>query len=193
MIEVVSGVLVHGGRFLLQQRSSDREFPLTWETPGGKVENGEEHLRALAREWQEELGVSLDTSHIEALLIFSVGFEPPAVGQACRISFYRVWPSLRVIGQAKPLDAAGLGWFSMREALALSLTPGTRAYFDEVARTARRGRKRVPIHDRCGTEGKRNETYDAYWCPKCFVWLERGCHSPSCEFCAERPETPPHD
>lgn len=34
-----------------------------------------------------------------------------------------------------------------------------------------------------------NDEYDAYFCTKCDMWLEKRCGS-LCEFCTERPETP---
>ena len=46
------------GRCLIAQRSAKMSNPLLWEFPGGKVEDGESPERALARELEEELGVS---------------------------------------------------------------------------------------------------------------------------------------
>jgi len=60
MITVVVAVIERGDRRLLigQRRKSDSS-PLKWEFPGGKVGEGEPPEAALARELQEELGVSL--------------------------------------------------------------------------------------------------------------------------------------
>ena len=60
MITVVAAVIERGDRRLLigQRRKSDSS-PLKWEFPGGKVGEGEPPEAALARELQEELGVSL--------------------------------------------------------------------------------------------------------------------------------------
>ena len=60
MITVVVAVIERGDRRLLigQRRKSDSS-PLKWEFPGGKVGEGEPPEAALARELQEELGVTL--------------------------------------------------------------------------------------------------------------------------------------
>lgn len=60
MIRVVAAVLEREDRRLLigQRRRSDTS-PLKWEFPGGKVRDGEVAEAALARELQEELGVTL--------------------------------------------------------------------------------------------------------------------------------------
>ena len=46
-------------RLLIGQRKRDDTSPLKWEFPGGKVREGETPEAALARELQEELGVTL--------------------------------------------------------------------------------------------------------------------------------------
>jgi 8-oxo-dGTP diphosphatase len=46
-------------RLLIGQRRRDDTSPLKWEFPGGKVRGGEAQEAALARELQEELGVTL--------------------------------------------------------------------------------------------------------------------------------------
>jgi 8-oxo-dGTP diphosphatase len=60
MIIVVAAVIERSDRRLLigQRRKSDTS-PLKWEFPGGKMRDGESPEIALARELQEELGVSL--------------------------------------------------------------------------------------------------------------------------------------
>ena len=47
-------------RYLVQQRLPDKSRALLWEFPGGKVEPGETDEAALARECDEELGVTLE-------------------------------------------------------------------------------------------------------------------------------------
>ncbi len=60
MITVVAAVIERSDRRMLigQRRKSDTS-PLKWEFPGGKVKDGESPEAALARELQEELGVTL--------------------------------------------------------------------------------------------------------------------------------------
>jgi 8-oxo-dGTP diphosphatase len=56
MIEVVAAIIEREGRILICQRRRAARFPLKWEFPGGKVEEGETPQAALQRELLEELG-----------------------------------------------------------------------------------------------------------------------------------------
>lgn len=63
MVDVVIGALVRDGQVLLGHRSPDKHaYPDVWELPGGVVEAGETELVALARELEEELGVTIDVT-----------------------------------------------------------------------------------------------------------------------------------
>jgi 8-oxo-dGTP diphosphatase len=55
MLRVVSAAIVRNRRLLLTQRAKKGAQPLTWETPGGKVEPGESDVDALLREIAEEM------------------------------------------------------------------------------------------------------------------------------------------
>lgn len=57
---VVAALIRKGGKVLLTQRWPGRHLGLTWEFPGGKVEEGESDIEALERELREELGVSAE-------------------------------------------------------------------------------------------------------------------------------------
>ena len=46
-----------GERILICQRTRHQTFPLKWEFPGGKIEEGEQPRAALRRELEEELGI----------------------------------------------------------------------------------------------------------------------------------------
>ncbi len=63
MITVVAAVIERSDRrLLIGQRRRNDTSPLKWEFPGGKVREGESPQVALARELQEELGVTLAKS-----------------------------------------------------------------------------------------------------------------------------------
>ncbi len=63
MIKVAVGIILRDGKggarsaVLLCQRKESAKYPLKWEFPGGKVEEGEETAACLARELREELGI----------------------------------------------------------------------------------------------------------------------------------------
>jgi len=60
MMTVVAAVIEgRDRRLLIGQRRRNDTSPLKWEFPGGKIREGESPEAALARELQEELGVTL--------------------------------------------------------------------------------------------------------------------------------------
>lgn len=58
-IKVVAALLREGDCLLACQRRSGGIFPLKWEFPGGKVEDGEEDVDGLRRELREELAIEV--------------------------------------------------------------------------------------------------------------------------------------
>jgi A/G-specific adenine glycosylase len=53
-IEMVTGILEHDDRILIQKRKPTGVWPNLWEFPGGRLEPGETPEMALVREYQEE-------------------------------------------------------------------------------------------------------------------------------------------
>ena len=133
-IDVVGGLCFLNGRMLLTQRLDTKDFPFAWECPGGKVEVGETHQQALAREWEEELGIRI-LGRLPERPIFSQTFDSP-VGRLDRAvvkwSLYFVPPTYE--GLPKPLEALGIGWFRCIEAAHLNLTPGNSAARQTIVR-----------------------------------------------------------
>jgi 8-oxo-dGTP diphosphatase len=58
MLTVVAALIETGGQILVCQRKRGDTFELMWEFPGGKLRPGETPPEALARELEEELGVT---------------------------------------------------------------------------------------------------------------------------------------
>jgi 8-oxo-dGTP diphosphatase len=60
VIRVVAGALFDAdGRVLIAQRPAGKHMAGKWEFPGGKIDAGETEIRALTRELEEELGVTV--------------------------------------------------------------------------------------------------------------------------------------
>jgi 8-oxo-dGTP diphosphatase len=57
MKQVAVGIILRGGLVLACQRRANARYPLKWEFPGGKLEDGESPSDALVRELREELGI----------------------------------------------------------------------------------------------------------------------------------------
>lgn len=66
-MEVVAAVIYDGPRVLLTRRGPGSRHAGYWEFPGGKVEQGETHEQALAREIQEELALEIRVGRLLAV------------------------------------------------------------------------------------------------------------------------------
>jgi 8-oxo-dGTP diphosphatase len=58
-IKVAVALLLKDGCVLMGERKPHKVYPLHWEFPGGKLEDGESHFDALKRELSEELGIDI--------------------------------------------------------------------------------------------------------------------------------------
>ena len=64
--EIVVAAIAENGRYLLGKRPENGLLGGLWELPGGKVQPGETHQTALAREVREELGVEVSVEGLVA-------------------------------------------------------------------------------------------------------------------------------
>jgi 8-oxo-dGTP diphosphatase len=85
MIAVTAGILSDGDRVLICQRRAEGRFPLKWEFPGGKVEDGESPEACLRRELREELAIEAEIGPE----IYRTEHRYPN-GLAVRLMFFRV-------------------------------------------------------------------------------------------------------
>ncbi len=121
--EVAAGVLLRNdGYFLLAQRPAGKVYAGCWEFPGGKLEQGESVEATLARELNEELGVTVHTCRRWKTLDYTY---PHARVRLffCRVTVWRgapigregqafVWQRLPVeVTPLLPATQVALGWF----------------------------------------------------------------------------------
>lgn len=102
LVTVAVGILIdEAGRVLVTRRAPDAHQGGLWEFPGGKVEEGETILVALARELREELGVLVEAS--EALIVLEHDYGDKQV----RLDVHRV---TRWSGEPRGLEGQPLAW-----------------------------------------------------------------------------------
>lgn len=114
VLEVVAGILEREGRYLVAMRSAGGELPGRWEFPGGKVEPGESPEGALAREFLEELGLTVEVGERVAVGIHRNG------GSTVRLSGFRVY---RLRGEPACRVHEELRWVKTGEMRALPFAP----------------------------------------------------------------------
>ena len=102
LVTVVVGILIDGvGRVLVTRRAPDAHQGGVWEFPGGKVEEDENLLEALARELREELGVLVETT--EELMALEHDYGDKRVRlDVCRVT--------RWTGEPRGLEGQPLAW-----------------------------------------------------------------------------------
>lgn len=127
MIEVVSAVIIRKGRILLTQRPEGKDFPLAWESPGGKVDGNESHHAALKRELAEELGILVEIPAHQGA-IWTGKFNNPFQRAECKEIFLLMYPvqldMMKLPKLPVPHEGQGIGWFTSSEMRSLLLTPG---------------------------------------------------------------------
>ncbi len=99
---VVAAVIEREGLILIGQRKPGKWHALQWEFPGGKVEPEETPAAALARELQEELGITAEIGPSIA------DYEYQYPGRSLiRLNFFRV---SRFTGQIQNREYHDLRW-----------------------------------------------------------------------------------
>lgn len=141
VIDVVSGVLVrgpaHAPLVLLSQRGPGSDFAGLWELPGGKVNEGEGHAAAVAREFYEEVGLSVTAGpNPRAIFVYDV----------CTSHHFRVFMYPVALKQPdEPIAAipvlkqvVGVGWFPAPFPIGLPIMPSMIAGHGQIVRFARK-------------------------------------------------------
>ena len=121
VLPVVAATLIDdGGRVLLQKRPENRMHGGLWEFPGGKVEPCEKAADALARELEEELGITLDPGAIAPVGFADAPLEP-------RNLILLLYACTAWEGAPHPREeGAAIGWFAPATVAELDLAPADR-------------------------------------------------------------------
>ena len=137
MIKVAVGIILRNGgpdgrrSVLLCQRKENAKYPLKWEFPGGKVEDGEDVAECLGRELREELGVSIAPPELfhrqEALYPDSGHYE---------VYYYLVGG---VTGTMVNRVFHRVEWVRLSELASYDILEGNRDVVDKLIRTADAG------------------------------------------------------
>jgi mutator protein MutT len=104
----VAVVIDRRGRVLIAQRPVGKHLAGAWEFPGGKIERGETRRQGLARELEEEIGITIE--HPRPLMRLHHAYPTGEV-------LLDVWVVRRYRGEPCGLDGQGLRWCN-RQALA---------------------------------------------------------------------------
>jgi 8-oxo-dGTP diphosphatase len=105
-LRVVAALVRVDGRVLLTQRRPGRHLGLSWEFPGGKVEEGESDEEAVRRELREELGIEVKVG--------TLCFETRHTYGSREIHLL-VYRSSLVSGDPRALDVNAFDWVPERE------------------------------------------------------------------------------
>jgi mutator protein MutT len=127
---VVAAVLRRDEAVLLCRRPLAKRHGGLWELPGGKLHPGETAERALARELEEELGLTLTSAGARL-----AQFDDP--GSTFTVAFHHV----EARGEPEPREHLEVRWVPIADAAAYDLAPSDRRFVDAgfLSRERKRG------------------------------------------------------
>jgi 8-oxo-dGTP diphosphatase len=124
--EVVAALIVESQMILLGQRAATRTFyPNVWDVFGGHIEPGEHQHQTLARELQEELGITPTKQTYLETLVASMPKRRGVRAYQLYVHLYLVtaWSGTPVNRQLH--EHASIQWFSLAQAVQLDLAHPT--------------------------------------------------------------------
>ncbi len=129
-LDVATGLLVVGGRVLIQKRLLTGAWPGLWEFPGGRVEPGETPEQAIVREFMEE--VALEVRVDAPLGVIRHGYTTYRVKLSCfGLRLQRELPEPPI----PELNAAtDFAWCTLEELRGYALPAGHRKLADRLER-----------------------------------------------------------
>jgi mutator protein MutT len=111
---VAAAVIDAAGRVLIAQRPAGKHLAGGWEFPGGKLEPGEERVAGLARELNEELGITIGAPRP----LIRVRHAYPS-----RDVLLDVWIVRDYSGEPRGLDDQALRWCTQDELSTVNMLP----------------------------------------------------------------------
>lgn len=122
-LEVVAAVITDGPKVMVTRRLPGGHHGGMWEFPGGKVEKGESHQEALARELKEELGIEAEIFELLAVSLYAYPHR------TIRLSAYR---AAITSGEPSPLDCAEIAFHDPRALKFLAMPEADRPIVDRL-------------------------------------------------------------
>lgn len=121
-VHSIAAVLIHGQEVLWVQRGPSMNHLGKWELPGGKLEPGEDHAAALARELEEELGINHPAQKQLPAVDFFTGHKHLHISpMLCELDASLPKPTLTLV------EHAAAQWISLPQAEALEMLDSDRA------------------------------------------------------------------
>lgn len=132
LFRVVAALLCDGDKILLTQRWPAKHLGLTWEFPGGKVEQGETDQEALKRELSEELGIEVNVG--------TCCFETKH-GYGNREVHLLIYRCCVTDGKPKPVDVKAIEWVDKTRLTEKEFPPADLLFVQELMAG------RIKLHD----------------------------------------------
>lgn len=123
-IKVVGGIIINKNKILVAQRSIQKEHPLKWEFPGGKIKVNENPIDALKREIKEEL--SVDVKKYKFLLDYEYDYQDI---KKIHLYFYKID---EYIGKVRNIEHNQLLWIQYNDLEKLDFLDGDRMIIDHI-------------------------------------------------------------
>ena len=120
----MGGIIVDENKILIAQRSNQKDHPLKWEFPGGKIKVNENPIEALKREIKEEL--SIDIKKSKFLLDYQYDYQDI---KKIHLYFYKID---EYVGKVKNIEHNQLLWIQRNHLEKLDFLDGDRMIIDHI-------------------------------------------------------------
>ena len=120
----MGGIIVDENKILIAQRSIQKEHPLKWEFPGGKINENENPIEALKREMKEEL--SVDVKKSKFLLDYEYEYQDI---KKIHLFFYKID---EYTGKVRNIEHNKLLWTHCNDLEKLDFLDGDRMIIDRI-------------------------------------------------------------